>query len=685
MSDKMKAAGWLNDLDRIVKVRHQVAERLNAIATTLAQAESEGENLSGKLGLDREIERLIAESETLRQGVFRLLVLGDMKRGKSTFLNALLGQNLLPSDVNPCTALLTILKYGASEKVTIHYNDRKPPEEIDFEQFKQRYTINPAEAKVLEQGQKLAFPDVSHAVVEHPLPLLGKGIEFIDSPGLNDTEARNELSLNYVYNCHAILFVLSATQPCTLEERRYLQNYLQERGLSIFFLVNGWDRIRESLVDPEDTKTLQEAEEKLRQVFRSNLSDYCQELYPKRVFEISAIQALRARLKNSAATMEGTGYPEFLAALNHFLTQERATAEIERAKAIASWICDRFSGAIERRIPLLERTVEELQQQIHELQSDFDQLAKIGNQFQQEILAVRDREAKEIADSFKTYILDLDKTFEQDFLNSQPDLDFMQFFDKTNRAMFYSDFKRAFERYFNDRLAGWEFMAKQKLSATFSQLEAKAADYRVEYDQVVDRINSKLLGYRFYAIGHTYKPEHASTWADSVMDVFGSIPDSMNRGIGSFNRFWQSVLSCVCVTLVLQAIGLVFASITLSVLGGIALGIGVVGVQAELVRQQFIAATKKEFTKYLPEIAESQWQTVYDSVQKCFEVYENQVSDRINADINSRQAELNNLLTQKQSREINRSAETQRLKNLETAILSDLQDIQFIRQSLDFL
>lgn len=686
MSDNIKASGWLEDLERVVQVRHQVADSLGGIAQTLTQVESDGEKISGKLGLQREIERLATTGDNLRQGVFRLLVLGDMKRGKTTFLNALLGQNLLPSDVNPCTALLTVLKYGETEKVTIHYNNDKPPESIDFDQFKQQYTINPEEAKVLEQGKQLAFPDISHAVVEHPLPLLGKGIEFVDSPGLNDTEARNQLSLGYIYNCHAILFVLSATQPCTLEERRYLKNYLKDQGLTVFFLLNGWDRIRDGLIDPEDTEELEKAENKLRQVFRTNLAEYCQynqrDIYQQRVFEISALQALRNRLKHEKASLEGTGFPEFLSMLNRFLTKQRATAEVEQACAIARHAGDRFSDAISRRIPLLDRTVDELKQQIGEVESDFDKLAEIGKQFQQEIIAVRDREAKAIADSFSTYILDLEKTFEEDFISSQPDLDFMQFLDKNNRAMFYSSFKRAFERYLNDRLAAWEFIAKQKIAAAFTQLEEKAEKYRIEYDEVVEAMNSKLLRYRFYAVGHVYQPNLSSTWADSVMDGFGAIPDSLNRGIGSFNMFWQSVLSCVCVTLVIQMIGIIFASLTLSVLGGILAGIGVIAIQAEYVRQQFISATKKEFTKYLPQIAEEQWQTIFEAVQKCFDVYENQVSDRINADINSRQAELNNLLLQKQLQEIDREAETLRLKTAESEILSHLQQLDFVRASL---
>lgn len=679
-------AGWFNDLERFAQVRHDIAERLDSISSQLTQAESEGERTSGKFGLEPEIKRLLSEAENLRQGVFRVLVLGDMKRGKSTFLNALLGQNLLPSDVSPCTALLTILKYGAVQKVTIHYNDGKSPEEIDFQQFKQRYTINPDEAKALEKGQLMAFPNVSHAVVEHPLPLLGKGIEFVDSPGLNDTEARNELSLNYVYNCHAILFVLSASQPCTLEERRYLQNYLKDKGLNIFFVVNAWDRVRDGLVNPDDTEAVQTAEANLRQVFRTNLAEYCrrdgQDIYQQRVFEISALNALRARIKDPDASLEGTGFPKFLSALNYFLAKERAAAEVERIATIANQVYNRYREIIERRIPLLDSNVDELKQKINLVQSDFEQLSAIGNKFQQEIRDVRDTKANEIADSFKTYILNLEATFEEDFMASQPDIDFTQFMDKNNRAMFYTTFKRAFERYMNDRLAAWEFISKQELASVFTQLEEKAASYKAEYARVLEVVNCKLLGYRFYAIGNTYQPNQVSTWADALTDIFSSIPDSMNRGIHSFNYFWASVFAVVAATLILQFVGIIVASITLPVIGGVLAGAGIVALQAEYVRRTFIEATKKEFAKYLPQIAQEQWRSVFEAVQKCFDDYAEQVGERIHSDINSRKAELDNLLTQKQSHEIDIKAETQRLKDLEIEIQSQIRQIDFVRDSL---
>src|ERR687886_276851 len=172
MSYKVEPSSFLNDLNRVVRTRHHIANHLSKMAETLTQCELEGEKASGKLGLETESEDISIASKNLRQGVFRLLVLGDMKRGKSTFLNALIGENLLPSDVNPCTALLTVLRYGPQKKVLVYFNDGKRLEQLDFTSFKQQYTIDPDEAKRLEAEKKQAFPNVNYAVVEYPLPLL---------------------------------------------------------------------------------------------------------------------------------------------------------------------------------------------------------------------------------------------------------------------------------------------------------------------------------------------------------------------------------------------------------------------------------------------------------------------------------------------------------------------------------
>ena len=152
-----------NNLEQVLATRNSLVDCLDRMASEIEARETATENKSGKLELDSAIADLKNCSNKLQEGVFRLLVLGDVKRGKSTVINALIGEDLLPRDVNACTAILTVLRYGEEKQVTVYFNDRTPPEVLDFETFKEQYSISPDEAKKLEDESKLAFPQVKQA------------------------------------------------------------------------------------------------------------------------------------------------------------------------------------------------------------------------------------------------------------------------------------------------------------------------------------------------------------------------------------------------------------------------------------------------------------------------------------------------------------------------------------------
>ena len=685
MNLKVETSNFLNDLERVAAVRREIADSLSNIATAINQSELAAAAASGKLGLESDSADINLASNNLRQGVFRLLVLGDMKRGKSTFLNALIGENLLPSDVNPCTALLTILRYGSEKKVTVYFNDGKSPKQLDFKSFKQNYTIDPAEAKRLEAEKKPAFPDIDCAVVEYPLPLLEKGIEIVDSPGLNDTEARNELSLGYINNCHAILFVLRATQPCTMGERRYLENYIKGRGLSVFFLINAWDQVRESLIDPDDPEELAEAEGKLRRVFQANLAEYCltegHDIYDERVFAISSIKALRLRIKNPDADLAGTGFPEFMAALNTFLTQERAISQLRPARTLARQISARVREAVGRRLPLLDRDVNELKEKINSVEPEFKKLTQIRDEFKQEIIEVRDSKSRAIADSFRTYVLKLENTFETDFLRYQPELKFLDFFSQGKREAFEASLRQALEQYINDKLAAWTLTAEQEMNSAFSHLSKSAANYGASYTKVTEKITEKLTGQKIPAPVSNSNEDNSPAWAKWAMGLLsltrGNLAGVAMAGAG-FD--WKNILLNLIAVL---SVSTILASVTGIVLGPLylaLLGMGVGVLQADGARKELVKAMKKELVKYLPQVAQEQWQPIHDAVKECFDVYGREVSDRMNADINSRKSELDNLLEQKESREINCQAESERLKKLEADVSAQLQNIESLYQ-----
>lgn len=681
MTTRIETQNFLNNLERVAQVRSQVARYLTQIATTLQQGEAEGEKTSGKLALDRDIEDIIRTSQQLKEGVFRLMVLGDMKRGKSTFLNALIGERLLPSDVNPCTAILTVLRYGSSKKVIIYFNDSTPPEEIDFDTFKKRFTINPNEAKKLEREKKLAFPNIDCAVVEYPLSLLEKGVEIVDTPGLNDTEARNEISLNYINNCHAILFVLSATQPCTLGERRYLENYIKDRGLTVFFLINAWDRIRDSLLDPDDIQAVREAEERIRRVFQVNLVEYCQEndgdLYNQRVFELRSLMALRLRLKNFNASLERTGFPEFLASLNQFLTKESAISQLQQAKILASQTYSHVREVIDRRISLLDRDAQELREKIISVEPEFERLGVICYQFIEEIRSLRDEKAKAIADSFQNYFLNLGNTFKEDFLRYQPDLGFLDLLDGSKRQEFEASLRQAFEHYFNDKIAAWSLEVEKEMEAAFSQLAQSANNYGTNYVRVTEQMTEKLTGEKQQFQENNSNTNRSLGWANWAKGLVSLTPNNLSNSAFSQADFnWRNLIFSLIAVIGIGAISTAIFGIMLTPITLVLVTFGVGAFQMEIARQEVLNTIQKELVKHLPQIAQEQWQPIYNAVKDCFDTYEGEVTERVKDDIYARKAELENLLKQKESYEIDREKEITRLRAIDTNILSAKNDVE---------
>jgi replication fork clamp-binding protein CrfC len=676
-----KTNRFLQDLDRVARVRQEVASSLSQMVAKLQKSELAAQTGSGEMGFDRDLADLTKASTNLQQGVFRLMVLGDMKRGKSTFLNALIGENILPSDVNPCTALLTVLRYGTEKKVTVHFKDGKLPESIDFGAFKTKYTIDPAEAKKLEESNKPAFPDVDYAVVEYPLELLSKGIEIIDSPGLNDTEARNELSLGYLNNCHAVLFVLSASQPCTLGERRYLENYIKDRGLSVFFLINAWDRVKESLIDPDDATEMAEAEGKLNRVFKANLAEYCTvdgyDIYDERVFPLSSITALRRRIKDKDADLVDTGFPPFINALNTFLTQERAISELRQARIIAKQTCAHVTAAVARRIPLLDTNVVELKAKIEAIEPQFVRLQSIRDVFRDDIRRVRDRQARSIADSMKTCLLQLEDTFEADFQAYQPsDLQLLDFFSGNKREQFNQAAQKGFQQYINDKYAAWTLSAQKELTAAFSELSAQAQKHGGDYQNITQEMAEKLTG-KIHTRTTALDDDGTPAWAKWAMGLFSIASGNFAvaaLAVGGFN--FQSIMLNIFTT---AGIAVVFGAL-LGPIGIMAAGIGVAAFQVEHARKYFAQEIKKQLVAKLPEISKEQWQPIYSAVQECFDSYEREAIERIDDDIKTRKVELQNLVKQKESQEIDRVTEVSRLQQFEADVVKESDSIESFYQ-----
>ena len=121
-------------LDDFVQRRQQAAKLLEQLADVVDGLELPESSLSQPRYL-----RLTAERA--REGRFVVLLLGCFSSGKSTLLNALLGRPVLPVKVNPCTAILTEVVYGAKPAVEIRNTDGGS-EKLELDEFVSTFQLH---------------------------------------------------------------------------------------------------------------------------------------------------------------------------------------------------------------------------------------------------------------------------------------------------------------------------------------------------------------------------------------------------------------------------------------------------------------------------------------------------------------------------------------------------------------
>lgn len=186
--------------------------------------------------------RLDSLRERLRHKHLHLAVLGQFKRGKSTFINALLGAALLPVAVVPLTAVPTFISWRPSASVRVRFKGDRASEEFSAEDPKAiREFLFGFVAEEANPENRLGVERVD---LFYPAPILADGTVLIDTPGVGSTLRHNtEAALRVLPECDAVLFIVSADPPITEVELEYLRRF-ESKAAKVVFVLNKIDYFR---------------------------------------------------------------------------------------------------------------------------------------------------------------------------------------------------------------------------------------------------------------------------------------------------------------------------------------------------------------------------------------------------------------------------------------------------------
>jgi small GTP-binding protein len=301
--------GILSKREQEIRVREQ--ELLQRLATALERFGSD---------VAAEDLRHFQQARDQLNGLFLLVIAGEFNSGKSSFINALLGERVLPEGVTPTTDRINILRHGPT------------------------VSENLLEAYLLERT--------------HPAEVL-REINIVDTPGTNAIIRRHEeLTRDFVPRSDLVLFVTSADRPFTESERAFLEQ-IREWGKKIVFIVNKID----ILVRPE------ERDQVLRYV-EENATGLLGET--PELFAVSARQALQARGADGRTGGEADGKSQELweqsgfgivedYLLNTLDQQERVRLKLLNPLNVGLRLASKYKDATFERLKLLAQDIEAIQ------------------------------------------------------------------------------------------------------------------------------------------------------------------------------------------------------------------------------------------------------------------------------------------------------------------------------------
>lgn len=159
-------------------------------------------------------KRVMEMAKDLREMFFLVVIIGEFNAGKSTFVNALLGEDLLPTGITPTTEVIELIRYNDTPI-------RKPVQKDD-------------------SLREWAHPNTG-----------APGVAIVDTPGTGSIFKRHEATAkNFLHRSDMVIFLLSAKRAFAETERLYLET-AKNYGKKIILVVNQID-----LLEPNEQSTV---------------------------------------------------------------------------------------------------------------------------------------------------------------------------------------------------------------------------------------------------------------------------------------------------------------------------------------------------------------------------------------------------------------------------------------------
>jgi Dynamin family len=455
-----------------------------------------GDELTPGLGFKEDAATLALRARDLDQGLFKIIVLGEFKNGKSTLLNGMLGSKTLPAKAAPATAIITVLVHGDNPGVAIFETGNPEPRVVSWDTYVQEFQLSRQDQEtLLGHGVVDRFQHIEYAQIECRHPICEMGVKLIDSPGLGEHVSRTRVATDFLKQSHAVIFVLNATKILNQDEKTFIEQTLGGGRLPhVFFVVN-----RINQVDAESLAGIKDwVEAGLRSHFLDESGQLDSPLYQRRVFFVNARGALDARsaIPADEDCLAMSGVPELEQELERFLTSdEKVAAALASTIRLLDAVMAQAMKRIEQSKTALDQPLEELEQRRVEAEKRLLALASRKQEIERTILLFGEAIKYKVYADLRSYVEEMNHDWSEDsyrLINLDRAVNLKNiltsYADPDARGQMAAAIGEEVQSYLQVKFGDWSKrtpeVVRVDVETMLAEVEAQVQDFQLELDTI---------------------------------------------------------------------------------------------------------------------------------------------------------------------------------------------------------